>query len=86
MIITNVSLSGMWNLKMTHAQELIQPVSSFNTEINPLFKNILQECTVAVNSHSPDITKLQDCDQKVTSIRLECDKNQPIIQSVMIKD
>ena len=58
-------------------QELIQPVSSFNTEINPLFKNILQECTVAVNSHSPDITKLQDCDQKVTSIRLECDKNQP---------
>lgn len=66
---------GYGGLKISHAQELIQPVSSSN-KVNPLFKSILQEYTVAVNSHWPDITRLQDCDQKVTPIRLVCDKNQ----------
>ena len=61
---------------MAYAQELIQPVSSSITGKNPPFENTLQECTVPINSHSPDINKLQECDQKVSAMRIECDKNQ----------
>lgn len=73
-VVTNVLSSE--RLQVAHAQVLTQPISSSDNGINLHFKNILQECAAAINAGSPNITKLQGCDQKVSLIRAECDKNQ----------
>ncbi|HZA06588.1 MAG TPA: hypothetical protein VE619_02685 [Nitrososphaeraceae archaeon] len=40
------------------------------------FKEILNGCSTEVNAHTPDINKLQSCDQKMSSMLVQCDKNQ----------
>lgn len=86
-----IALIGSGGFKAVHAQQLPQPGLATGTEVKPQpkitstslpeeqtrqFKNTLNECSTAVNAHTPDINKLQSCDQKMSSIRVQCDKNQ----------
>ena len=86
-----IALIGSGDFKAVHTQQLPQPGLATGTEVKPQpkitatslpekqtrqFKNILNECSTAVNAHTPDINKPQSCDQKMSSIRVECDKNQ----------
>jgi hypothetical protein len=89
---TAIALIGIGGFKAVHAQQLPQPgLTTSSTEVKPQpkttatslpeeqtrqFKNILNGCSIALNAHNPDINKLQSCDQKMSSIRVECDKNQ----------
>jgi hypothetical protein len=86
-----IALIGSGGFKAIHAQQLLQPGLATSTEVKPQpkitgtslpeertgqFKNTLNECSTAVNAHTPDINKLQSCDQKMSSLRVQCDKNQ----------
>src|SRR6478736_2129732 len=87
-VVAANALLGSVTLKMAHAQQLSQPVLPPSAEVKPQpktispaeqttqFKNILNECSAAVNAHTPDVNQLQSCDQKMSSIRVECDKSQ----------
>jgi hypothetical protein len=90
-ITTAAALIGIGGFKVVHAQQLPQLGLAINTEVKPppkttatslpeeqirQFKSVLNECSTAVNAHTPDINKLQSCDQKMSSIRVQCDKNQ----------
>jgi hypothetical protein len=86
---TAITLIGIGGFKAIHAQQLPQLGLTTSTEVKPQpktttlpeeqtrqFKNILNGCSIALNAHNPDINKLQSCDQKMSSIRVQCDKNQ----------
>ena len=90
-ITTAIALIGIGGFKAVHAQQLPQLGLATSTEVKPQpkttatslpeeqirqFKNVLNECSIVVNAHTPDINKLQSCDQKMSSIRVQCDKNQ----------
>src|SRR5438067_697947 len=90
-ITTAIALIGIGGFKAVHAQHLPQPGLATSNEVKPQpkttatslpeehirqFKSVLNECSIAVNAHTPDINKLQSCDQKMSSIRVQCDKNQ----------
>ena len=90
-ITTAIALIGIGGFKVVHAQQLPQLGLAISTEVKPQpkttatslpeekirqFKSVLNECSTAVNAHTPDINKLQSCDQKMSSIRVQCDKNQ----------
>lgn len=88
---TALALIGSGGVKAVHAQQLPQPGLATGTEVKPQpkitstslpeeqtrqFKNTLNECSTVVNAHTPDINKLQSCDQKMSFIQVQCDKNQ----------
>lgn len=87
-VVVANALLGAGTLKMAHPQQLSQPVLPPSAEVKPQpktispaeptmqFKSILNECSAAVNAHTPDVNKLQSCDQKMSSIRVQCDKSQ----------
>ena len=87
-VVAANALLGAATLNMAHAQQLSQPVLLPSAEVKPRpqtissaeqttqFKNILNECSAAVNAHTSDVNKLQRCDQKMSSIRVQCDKSQ----------
>ena len=90
-ITTAIALIEIGGFKVVHAQQLPQPGLATSTEVKPQpkttatslpeekirqFKSVLNECSTAVNAHTPDINKLQSCDQKMSSIWVQCDKNQ----------
>ena len=66
-VAANVLL-GLGGFKAAHAQQ--------SAEQTTQFKNILTECSTVINAHTPDVNKLQSCDQKMSSISVQCDKYQ----------
>ncbi|MBV9175591.1 MAG: hypothetical protein JO327_01485 [Nitrososphaeraceae archaeon] len=90
--ITAIALIGSGAFKAVHARQLPQPgLATSSTEVKPQpkitatslpeeqtrqFKAILNGCSTEVNAHTPDINKLQSCDQKMSSMLVQCDKNQ----------
>ena len=88
-VVAAIALMEAGSLKMTDAQQqLSQPILPPSAEVKPQpktispaeqttqFKNVLNECSAAVNAHTPDVNNLQSCDQKMSSIRAQCDKSQ----------
>src|ERR1044072_2886254 len=90
-VTTALALIGSGGFKAVHAQQLPQPGLATGSEVKPQpkitstslpgeqtrqFKNTLNECSTSVNAHTPDINKLQSCDQKMSFIWVQCDKNQ----------
>jgi hypothetical protein len=89
---TAIALIGSGGFKAVHAQQLPQPSLATSSKVKPQpkitatsllpeeqtrqFKDILNGCSTEVNAHTPDINKLQSCDQKMSSILVQCDKNQ----------
>src|SRR5690242_4562727 len=83
-VVVANALLGSVTLRMAHAQQLSQPVLPPSAGVKPQpktispaeqttqFKNILNECSAAVNAHTPDVNQLQSRDQKMSSIRAEC--------------
>ncbi len=87
-VVAAIALLQAGSPKMTDAQQLSQPILPPSAEVKPQpktispgeqttqFKNVLNECSAAVNAHKPDVNNLQSCDQKMSSIRAQCDKSQ----------
>jgi hypothetical protein len=87
-----IALIGSGGFKAVHAQQLPQlGLATSSTEVKSQpkitatflpeeqtrqFKDILNGCSIEVNAHTPDINKLQSCDQKMSSMLVQCDKNQ----------
>ena len=57
-------------------QPKITATSLLPEEQTRQLKDILNGCSTEVNAHTPDINKLQSCDQKMSSMLVQCDKNQ----------
>jgi|SRR5689334_13566685 len=87
--VAAIAIMEAGSLKMTDAQQqLSPPILPPSAEVKPQpktispaeqttqFKNVLNECSAAVNAHTPDVNNLQSCDQKMSSIRAQCDKSQ----------
>lgn len=88
-VVAAIALMEAGSLKMTDAQQqLSPPILPPSAEVKPQpktispaeqttqFKNVLNECSADVNAHTPDVNNLQSCDQKMSSIRAQCDKSQ----------
>jgi hypothetical protein len=88
---TAIALIGSGAFKAVYAQELPQlGLATSSTEVKSQpkitatslpeeqtrqFKDILNGCSTEVNALAPDINKLQSCDQKMSSMLVQCDKN-----------
>jgi hypothetical protein len=88
---TAIALIGSGAFKAVYAQELPQRgLATSSTEVKSQpkitatslpeeqtrqFKDILNGCSTEVNALAPDINKLQSCDQKMSSMLVQCDKN-----------
>jgi hypothetical protein len=74
--------------KVAQAQQTPQPILPPGTEVKPQpkvtlpaeqttqFKKVLDECAAAANANTPEVNKLQSCDQKMLFIQGQCDKHQ----------
>jgi hypothetical protein len=67
-VAASVLLGVGAGFKVAHAQQSAGQATQF--------KSILNDCSTVINAHTPDVNKLQSCDQKMSSISVQCDKNQ----------
>ncbi|HZC21080.1 MAG TPA: hypothetical protein VE223_05505, partial [Nitrososphaeraceae archaeon] len=58
LVAANVLL-GLGGFKAANAQQSAGDTTQF--------KRILNDCNTVINAHTPDVNKLQSCDQKISS-------------------